>query len=139
MARRTAEPLKSQDAIKTDRYLRIGMIGAVVLLAASIAIERSKVDCWQTSISAYYYTPVRAIFVGTMIAVDLALIVYKGRSGREAVCLNYAGMLAPAVARVPTTDVGTCWSVQPSPLPVEDDGSLAQWVVPTSTTTSTHC
>ena len=45
MARRTAEPLKSQDAIKTYRYLRIGMIGAVVLLAASIAIERSKVDC----------------------------------------------------------------------------------------------
>jgi hypothetical protein len=124
-----AEPLKSQDAIKTYRYLRIGLIGAVVLLAVSIAIERSKVDCWQTSISAYYYTPVRAIFVGTMIAVGLSLIVYKGRSNVEDGCLNFAGMLAPAVAVAPTTDVGRCWSVAPSPLPVNDDGSLADWVV----------
>ena len=128
MAAGQAEPLRSQDAIKTYRYLRIGMIGAVVLLAASIAIERSKVDCWQTSISAYYYTPVRAIFVGSMIAVGLSLIVYKGRAWED-VCLNVAGMLAPVVAVVPTTDVGRCWSVAPSPLPVKDDGSLADWVV----------
>ncbi len=129
MAAGPAEPLRSQDAIKTYRYLRIGMIGAVVLLAASIAIERSKVDCWQTSISAYYYTPARAVFVGAMIAVGLALIVYKGRGTWEDTCLNFAGMLAPAVAVAPTTDVGRCWSVPPSPLPVKDDGSLADWVV----------
>ncbi|HKE52127.1 MAG TPA: hypothetical protein VKE25_11515 [Actinomycetes bacterium] len=121
--------LKSQDAIKTYRYLRIGMIGAVVLLAASIAIERSKVDCFQTSISAYYYTPVRAIFVGTMIAVGFSLIVYKGRGVWEDTFLNLAGMLAPAVAVVPTSDVGRCWSVQPTPLPKNRDGSLADWVV----------
>src|SRR5918996_3258587 len=119
-----AERLKSQDVIKTYRYLRIGMIGAVVLLAVSIAIERSKVDCWQTSISAYYYTPVRAIFVGCLIAVSLSLIVYKGRSTWEDASLNFAGMLAPVVAVAPTTDVGCCWSIAPSPLPVKDDGSL---------------
>jgi hypothetical protein len=122
------EPLRPLDVLKTYRYLRIGMIGAVVLLTASIGIERSKVDCWQTSISAYYYTPVRAIFVGCMMAVGLALIVYKGRSRGEDPCLNFAGMLAPVVAIVPTTDVGTCWSVAPNPRPV-DDGSLANWVV----------
>ncbi len=129
MARQPAEPLRSHDAIKTYRYLRIGMIGAVVLLAASIAIERSKVDCWQTSISAYYYTPVRAIFVGTMIAVGLSLIVYKGRSSWEDISLNFAGMFAPVVAVAPTTDVGDCWSIPPSPLPFNEDGSLAGWVV----------
>ncbi len=129
MAPRRPEPMRSQDAIKTYRYLRIGMIAAVVLLAASIAIERSKVDCWQTSISAYYYTPVRAIFVGTMIAVGLSLIVYKGRSDWEDVGLNFAGMFAPVVAVAPTTDVGECWSVPPNPLPVNPDGSLAAWVV----------
>lgn len=129
MAVEPAKPLKSQDAIKTYRYLRIGMIGAVVLLAASIAIERSKVDCFQTSISAYYYTPVRAIFVGTMIAVGFSLIVYKGRGVLEDTFLNFAGMLAPAVAVVPTTDVGRCWSVQPAPLPKNSDGALADWVV----------
>jgi len=121
--------LRSHDAIKTYRYLRIGMIGAVVLLAASILIERSKVDCWQTSISAYYYTPVRAIFVGVMIAVGLTLIVYKGRRSWEDICLNAAGMLAPIVAVAPTTDVGPCWSVPPTPRPVLPDGSLAPWVV----------
>ncbi len=129
MAARPAKALEEQDVIKTYRYLRIGMIGAVVLLAVSIAIERSKVSCWQTSISAYYYTPVRAIFVGTMIAVGLVLIVYKGRRPGEDVCLNFAGMLAPVVAVAPTTDVGKCWSIAPSPLPIRADGSLATWVV----------
>lgn len=129
MAPQLIEPLRLHDVIKTYRYLRIGMIGAVMLLAASIGIERSKVDCWQTSISAYYYTPVRAIFVGTMIAVGLSLIVYKGRSNWEDVSLNFAGMFAPVVAVAPTTDVGDCWSIPPSPLPVNEDGSLAGWVL----------
>ena len=124
-----AEPLKPQDVIKTYRYLRIGMIGAVVFLAASIAIERSKVDCWQTSISAYYYTPVRAIFVGSLIAIGLSLIVYKGRSTWEDVFLNFAGMFAPVVAIAPTTDVGKCWSLAPTPRPLGADGSLNEWVV----------
>lgn len=124
-----SKPLESQDVRKTYRYLRIGMIGAVVLLAVSIGIERSKVDCFQTSISAYYYTPVRAIFVGSMFAVGLSLIVYKGRTTWEDASLNFAGMLAPVVAVAPTTDVGRCWSVAPSPLPVLADGSLANWVV----------
>ncbi len=121
--------LNEQDAIKTYRYLRIGLIGAVVLLAVSIGIERSKVNCWQTSISAYYYTPVRAIFVGVMIVVGLSLIVYKGRTWYEDGFLNAAGMLAPVVAIAPTTDVGRCWSVRPIPLPIQPDGSLAGWVV----------
>jgi hypothetical protein len=124
-----ARPLRSRDAIKTYRYLRIGMLGAVLLLTVSTAIERAKVDCWQTSISAYYYTPVRAIFVGTLLAVGFALIVIKGRGWWEDSCLNAAGMLAPLVAVAPTTDFGTCWSVRPRPLPVRNDGSLAKWVV----------
>ena len=122
------EKLKSTDALRTYRYLRIGMIGAAVLLATSILIERSKVDCFQTSISAYYYTPVRAIFVGAMFVVGFALIVYKGRGWWEDTCLNFAGMLAPVVAVAPTMDVGDCWSVEPNPLPVQD-GSPADWVV----------
>ena len=128
MASGTPRKLKATDASKTYRYLRIGMLLAVVLLGASIAIERAKVDCWQTSISAYYYTPVRAIFVGGMIAVGFSLIVIKGRTQWEDIALNVAGMLAPVVAVAPTTDVGACWSVQPSPLPVMN-GSPAHWVV----------
>ena len=115
-------------AVKTYRYLRISMVGAVGLLAASIAIERSEVDCWQTSVSAYYYTPVRAIFVGVLLAIGLCLIVIKGSTTWEDATLNAAGMFAPVVAVVPTTDVGTCWSQEPGRFPVTDDG-VADWVI----------
>ena len=116
-------------AVKTYRYLRISMVGAVVLLGVSVLIERSKVDCWQTSVSAYYYTPVRAIFVGMLMAIGLCLIVIKGSTAWEDATLNAAGMLAPIVAVVPTTDVGECWSQSPGRLPIDDDGNLASWVV----------
>jgi hypothetical protein len=110
MAAGGPETLRSGDAIKTYRYLRIGMVGAVVLLGAAVALERLKVGslgraCWQTSISAYYYTPARAIFVGGLMVIGFALIMIKGR-GLEDVFLNFAGMLAPVVAVVPTGDLG---------------------------------
>ena len=76
-----AEPLSTKaatEARKTYRYLRIGMVGMVVFLATSLVIEAAKADCLQTSISAYYYTPVRSVFVGGMIAIGLCLIVIKG-------------------------------------------------------------
>jgi hypothetical protein len=116
-------------AITTYRYLRIAMVMAVVVLAVSVAIERAQVDCWQTSVSAYYYTPVRAIFVGVLLSIGLCLIVIKGSTVWEDATLNAAGMLAPIVAVVPTTDVGTCWSETPPSFPVTDDGQLAPWVV----------
>jgi hypothetical protein len=43
--------------------------------------------------------------------------------------LNFAGMFALVVAVAPTTDAGTCWSVEPIPRPIKPDGSLAAWVV----------
>lgn len=117
------------DAIKTYRYLRLGMVAMVSLLSVSVLIERTKVDCWQTSISAYYYTPVRAVFVGALVAIGLGLVVIKGSTWPEDTALNIAGVLAPVVAFAPTSDAGRCWSVQPIPPPIEPDGSLAPWVV----------
>lgn len=132
MADKVRKKLKSRDAIKTYRYLRISMIMTVVLLVASIGIERSKVSCFQTSISAYYYTPVRAIFAGSLMVIGFALIVIKGRGTFEDTCLNIAGMLAPVVALVPTGDIGAkgegdlkeemfrCSPSQPLPRPVTE-------------------
>lgn len=120
---------------KTYRYLRIGIVAAVVLLGASVLLERGKVapDCWQTSISAYYYTPARAVFVGALMAIGLSLIVIKGSTAWEDVFLNVAGMLAPVVALVPIGNPGECWSIKPEPLPTEKnaagDSVLADWVV----------
>jgi hypothetical protein len=129
ITKRAGGEMADESAIKSYRYLRIGIVGVVGLLGASISFERAKVDCWQTSISAYYYTPVRSIFVGGLLAIGLCLIVIKGSNAWEDTCLNIAGMLAPVVALVPTSDAGNCWSVQPIPLPIEGDGSLAGWVV----------
>lgn len=96
----------------------------------SILIEKAGLDCWQTSVSAYYYTPVRAVFVGTLMAVALALIVYKGRDAWEDTFLNAAGMLVPVVAIAPTTNVDVasqCWSIPPDASP-KVNGELASWV-----------
>jgi len=122
-----------KDLLKTYRYLRIGMIGAVLLLGVAIAIEVwfFAPDCMQTSISAYYYTPVRGIFVGGLMAIGLALIVIKGPP-LEDISLNVAGMFAPVVAIVPTSGIGSCWSIEPYPRPLigpEENKELARWVV----------
>jgi hypothetical protein len=125
MADGDPKDLDSSDAIKSYRYLRIAIVGAVVLLATSLLIEHShtRTHCWQTSISAYYYTPVRAIFVGAMITIGFALIVIKGRGPAEDICLNFAGMLAPVVAVAPTAPSvkDVCSSITNSPLPSHAD------------------
>ncbi|MFI7062278.1 hypothetical protein ACIBL3_14940 [Kribbella sp. NPDC050124] len=100
-------------SIKTYRYLRMAMVAMVVLLGAALVIEWSKTDprCLQTSISAYYYTPVQAIFVGALIAIGVCMVVLKGNTEREDILLNVAGILAPVVALVPTPGPGSCRSV----------------------------
>jgi hypothetical protein len=116
-------------AVKTYRYLRLGMIGMVVMLAASLLIEAAAAPgCWQTSISAYFYTPVRAVFVGVLMTIGLALFVLKGRTDWEDTWLNLAGMCAPIVALVPTTDVGTCSSSNGSPMPIKGE-RIPGWLI----------
>ncbi len=91
-------------ARKTYRYLRVAVVAMAVLLGTSVGIEilfgpRGGI---LDSISAYYYTPVRGVFVGSLLAVGLGLVAIKGREGWEDTMLNLAGMLAPLVALVPT-------------------------------------
>ncbi|MEU6374920.1 hypothetical protein [Streptomyces sp. NPDC046909] len=95
------------------------MIALVIGLATAILHEYSKSHltgrtsghCWQTSISAYYYTPVQLMFVGGLVAIGISLIALKGSTELEDVFLNFAGILAPIVAFVPTPNVGRCGSV----------------------------
>jgi hypothetical protein len=114
--------------VKTYQYLRIGMVGIVGLLVISLVIEYVRAECFQQSISAYYFTPVRAIFVGGLMAIGAALIFISGRTLAEDVLLSIAGFFAPVVAIIPTTDVGECWSTDPPADPIID-GDLAPWVV----------
>lgn len=90
-------------ALDTYRYLRGGMAVMIVLLGAAVVAERVGADCWQTTISDYYYTSAHAVFIASVCAVGAMLIVYKGSSATEDVLLNFAGILAFVVAMVPTT------------------------------------
>ena len=110
---------KTSDALRTYRYLRIGMISAVVLLATSVVIEGLDQECWQTSISAYFYTPAKPVVIGVLLAIGFAMIVIKGRNAFEDSALNFAGMLAPIVALAPTSpprsNAGGCRTFVPAP------------------------
>lgn len=107
----------ASDAEKSYRYLRLSIVIVVLSLFASILLERSHGRCWLGSISAYYYTPVRAVFVGGLVAIGVSLIAIKGRNVED-VLLNLAGVLAPIVAFVPTSPPGgACPSV---PVAVDD-------------------
>ena len=107
------EPDPALGAVKTYRYLRVALVALVVLLFSAVAIEwwSTGPSCLQPSISAYYYTPVRAVFVGVLVTMGVCLIALKGNTEVEDVLLNFAGMLAPGVAFVPTAASGQCRSV----------------------------
>lgn len=124
---RSSDDRDAAAAVVTYRYLRGGMIMVVVALLSSVVIQQAHAGCWQGSISAYYYTPSRAIFVSGMVAIGMALIVLKGRTVVEDQLLNFAGMVAPIVAFVPTTYEPRCVAGQP--LEAGPGGSLPKSIM----------
>ena len=100
-------------AIKTYRYLRIGMASLVVCLLASVGYEHFKnpQSCWQGSLSAYYYTPARPIFVAALFTIGVCMVVLLAYPPLHDVLLNVGGFLAVVVAVVPTPNKGSCMSV----------------------------
>ncbi|KRE62852.1 hypothetical protein [Nostocoides sp. Soil756] len=107
------QPDPALAAVKTYRYLRLALVALVILLFTAVALEWSATGarCVQGSISAYYYTPVQPVLVGVLVTMGVCLVALKGNTEVEDVLLNVAGMLAPGVAFVPTTEAGTCRSV----------------------------
>lgn len=103
-----AAPLISRST-ETYRYLRLSVVLLAVLLAASVVMEALSEDLdLRGSISAYFYSPVQNVFVGTLMAMGLGLLAIQGRDLRgEDILLNLAGMLATVVALVPTPVPGT--------------------------------
>ncbi|HSO64117.1 MAG TPA: hypothetical protein VLQ78_03360 [Ornithinibacter sp.] len=105
------EPDPALAAVKTYNYLRIALAALVLLLFVSVALEWAAADrCLQPSISAYYFTPVRAVFVGVLVTMGVCLVALKGNTDGEDGLMNLAGMLAPGVAFVPTAASGRCGS-----------------------------
>jgi hypothetical protein len=96
-----AVPRSSDNRIKTYRYLRLGMVLVIVLLAVAVLIERVDDGCFQTSLSAYYHTSIQPVFVGTLVTIAACLVIIRGYTDWEDTSLNLAGMLAAIVAFVP--------------------------------------
>ena len=94
VAGRSPLPDPPMAAVKTYRYLRLAMIALVVGLFACVLYEHSKTrtGCWQTSISAYYYTPVQGFLVAALVTIGVSLVALRGNTDWEDVLLNMAGV-----------------------------------------------
>jgi hypothetical protein len=107
----TVEPDPALAAVKTYNYLRIALAALVLLLYTSVVLEWWAAGrCLQSSISAYYYTPVHAVFIGVLVTMGVCLVALKGNTNGEDVLMNLAGMLAPGVAFIPTPGAEQCSS-----------------------------
>jgi hypothetical protein len=90
---------RSSSTQRTYRYVRVSLVGVMLLLGAGLAqylLSGGQLE----SISASFYTPVRNVFVGSMVAIGVALVSLSGHSSGQ-VMLNLAGMLAPVIGFVP--------------------------------------
>ena len=82
----------------------IGILGIALpfaLLFGSVLIDNC--DQIQGSISAYYYTQVRNIFVGILCAVSFYLFSYNGYDKKDRVLSALCGMSSLGVAFLPTS------------------------------------
>lgn len=84
--------------------LRIGMgligiaLPIAVWLVAFVMDDRNLLP----SISAYYHSHSRDVFVGSLFAIGAAAYLYKGYSQAENIAMNLAGIFAVGVAAFPT-------------------------------------
>ncbi|ROZ89468.1 hypothetical protein [Gordonia sp. OPL2] len=101
-AQRNVVARRRGDVVDTYRNLRIGMVTLILMLAFAVTAESIRSTDIRPSISDYYDTSVRAVFIATVCAMGAMLMAYKGRSEIEDVLLNYAGFLAFFVAFLPT-------------------------------------
>lgn len=102
------QPPPQDVAVRTYFLLRWSMpVLLLWLVVAMLGVWRAAwvdhgVELPMTSISAYYYTDARTVFVGVLIGLGVLLIVIQGRTPWEDALMNTAGALAPFVALLPT-------------------------------------
>jgi hypothetical protein len=80
--------------VKSYRYLRMGIVGLLVALGAAVTYQRFGVHCGLGSVSAYFYTPARSVFVGGLIGLGASMIALRGMNLPEEIFLNVGGIFA---------------------------------------------
>jgi len=108
----SGRPARSGESVLVINYMHlrkaIGWVGTllpVILLVANpiaLAIENSPCAVLPGSVSGYYYSPGRNIFVGVQCAIGLFLIAYVGYDLGDRVITDLAGVFALGVALFPT-------------------------------------
>jgi hypothetical protein len=102
-AKTEADERRDSDTLaKSYRYLRLAMVG--LLLCLAVAVIAQTINQWDVldSVSAYYYTPAQAFFVGGLIGLGACMIALKGTTLVQDIALNLGGAFAAIVAIVPT-------------------------------------
>lgn len=101
--------IKNYDVFTYRRIRRaIGYLGiSLPILLVGLSLISFFQTAVQPSISDYYYTNLREIFTGTLCAVGLFLICYKGHGNvsvlkNDNLLTNIAGIMALGVALFPT-------------------------------------
>ena len=145
-----AQQQDSDTLAKSYRYLRLAMVGLLVCLAAAVLYQSWRQGLnFLGSVSAYYYTPAQAFFVGGLIGLGACMIALKGTTPVEDVFLNLGGVFAVIVAIVPTgrdadyrAAVNACQEAD-TPLLTERRGRTAprsrHWPTPPKRTWTTTC
>src|SRR5688500_3033316 len=87
----------------TYRYLQIIMVVPAAWLLLCLLAAWGLMDADHDSISDYYGTPLRDVFVGALMACGICMVAYKGESKLEDYALNFAGFNAFLVALVPNS------------------------------------
>jgi hypothetical protein len=89
--------------IVTYRSLRLGIVMAVGMIFLAVIWEVGRSGYLRGSISSYFYSPVRSVFVGALMVIGFSLIVIHTKHRWEETCLTIGGTLAIIVGLVPTT------------------------------------
>ena len=87
----------------TYRSLRLALVLAVLMLAVSVGAEWVRAEELRGSLSSYFYSPTRSIFVGVLLVIGFSLIAIHVVQVWEEFWLTLGGMFAIIVALVPTT------------------------------------
>jgi hypothetical protein len=103
-ARNTTAPGVRADVsyqVRSYRYLRIGIVGLLIALGAAVIYQRVQPACGLSSVSAYFYTPARSVFVAGLVSFGVCMLVLRGMNLAEDIFLNIGGIFALLVAFVP--------------------------------------
>jgi hypothetical protein len=89
------------------KYIGILGIGLPVILVIGLAILTNSIGIFQDAISSYYYTPMRNLFVGILVAVGVFLLTYKGYEKKDNILSGLAGFFAFLIAFIPVSSTNS--------------------------------